>query len=455
MNRHFGWIMVLYGLFLNLANAQFSGYGSLSNGFNANPLYNYECRSDQMRQSYLELKFDKKYAGSRLNVTYVGGLVLFNQIEERNYYEQYATGTYTIAFTNSPEKKGNQRTTGVDTLSTETGDEDSDDRDTLSVAEDSDSTEAETPAEKTITDILSDSTAQYLDMVIKAGGRHDKAIFEEFDNFGTEFSALYKTSAFADYNIRTTGNINYRDYVHLPELSNITILLSTIIGNRTHGSVDYSIRGGGGFKRYLQIFYDTAKFEPKRSYVEKPTGKGKPGAKIVVPSTKLILTNPGSVITYQINLGLNMATSYKGASMEMDVVYRNNLGNSTRLIAQFVNSSYLIDDIYNDFMSYGGPELSLRYTQKFPMEIEAIVSGEIQNKTFGSPSVNLLGEETDDHRQDLRSQVELYLQKFINVSDHTGMGFFVSASTVRNQSNDAYNDFSGWSISGGIGIGLY
>jgi hypothetical protein len=300
-----------------------------------------------------------------------------------------------------------------------------------------------------------DSTSRFIETWCTFSARHDKREFQEFDNTGGEFRGIYRTPMFNIFALRLTGTAGIRDYTNLEELSNTTGGISLVLGNLEPGIVNASLRLGGGIKHFLQTVYDTARFETVRSYTEKPDGKGKPGAKIKVPSDKIILTNPGSINSVQLILGSDLSTSWDGGSVVVGFTYRNNLGSASRLLAQYVNSSFLTDDIYNDYFSYGGEEASIHFNQDLPFGLEAIFSGEIVRKTFNAPSFNLAGNQTGDHREDLRMEQEIYLQKFMNISDHAGLGLFLSGTLVRNQSNDDYNDFSGWSVSGGISIGFY
>jgi hypothetical protein len=78
-----------------------------------------------------------------------------------------------------------------------------------------------------------------------------------------------------------------------------------------------------------------------------------------------------------------------------------------------------------------------------------------QQKLFGAPALDLVGTKTADQRVDLRAFSELYISRYFNLSENLGMGVALSSGFVRNQSNDAYNDFSSYYISLSIGFGFY
>jgi hypothetical protein len=434
-----------------VATAQVSGYGSVSAGYHANPLFNYERIPDQMKQAYIELKHASEWRASRLNFIYIGGLVLFNNLESRNYYEQNLSGNYLFSF-KAQELPSSDISVPIrddDTTGSEA------DADSSELEDDPESEDEGDLPDVDVTMSPLDSTSRFIETWCTISARHDKGEFQEFDNTGGEFRGIYRTPMFSIFALRLTGAAGIRDYTHLGELSNSTGVISLVLGNLEPGIVNASLRLGGGLKHFLQTVYDTARFEPVRSYTEKPDGKGKPGAKIKVPSDKILLTNPGSINSFQLILGSELSTLWNGGSIAVGFTYRNNLGSASRLLAQYVNSSFLTDDIYNDYFSYGGEELAIRFNQDLPFGLEAIFSGEIVRKTFNAPAFNLAGNQTSDHREDLRTEQELYLQKFINISDHAGLGFFLSGTLVRNQSNDDYNDFSGWSLSAGVSIGFY
>ncbi|MFZ1705790.1 MAG: hypothetical protein WAT79_15695, partial [Saprospiraceae bacterium] len=126
-----------------------------------------------------------------------------------------------------------------------------------------------------------------------------------------------------------------------------------------------------------------------------------------------------------------------------------------RYLAQYANTTFLTEDIYNDYFSYEGYEIKSQITQKLFYDIELKLDLSFQQKLFGAPALDLIGNKTADQRVDLRTFSELYISRYFNLSDNVGMGVALSSGFVRNQSNDAYNDFSAYYISLSIGFGFY
>lgn len=409
--------------------SQFAGYMSATYGHHQNPLYNYEELSDQLRQTYTELQYTNAWSTSAVKLTYVSGLMIFNRFTDRNYYEHNLSGKYGIAFSS----------TGVNSDQA---------RSPTKEKEDGGDEEEETEASPT------DSTSSYLDIGLKVGARHDKATYKEFDNIGSSASASYRFEISDDWFLRISNTLDYRRYVYLPELSNLTDAVSLQMGTASGSSLALGLRTGVGLKHYTSSLYDTARFEATRTFVYKPAGKGKPGAKIRVPSSKLILINSDSDNILQLSMGTYLTTTWSDGSAGVEFLYRRNPGSPSRYLAQYVNTSILNEDIYNDHFSFEGPEVRVRFTQMLPLGLQSILTVEHQRKRFGAPAVSLLGEQCADNRIDLRHRIEVYLSKYIEITDGIGMDVALGTEALRNQSNDAYNDFFVFQISGSIGIGF-
>ena len=116
---------------------------------------------------------------------------------------------------------------------------------------------------------------------------------------------------------------------------------------------------------------------------------------------------------------------------------------------------FLLRIFINDYFSYEGYEVKSQITQKIFYDIEVKLDLSFQQKLFGAPALDLIGTKTADQRIDLRTFSELYISRYFNLSDNLGMGVALSSGFVRNQSNDAYNDFSSYFISLSIGFGFY
>lgn len=406
-------ILILFVLLAANNFAQLSLYSSASYGYFQNPLYNYQKLDDQLKQTYTELNYTKLFQSSKLNLSYVSGLVLFNRFEDRNYYEHNLTSTYLIDF------------------------------------------KADNIAEDYSEDSSTDSISPALIFALKVGGRHDKDIFKDFNNFGTSLLALYKFMISDNYYLELTNTFGYRDYNNITVLSNITDILNLQIGNKLNNTFNYGLNLSGGFKYYTESIYDTSRFEVARSFSTKYTGKGKTGAKITVPSDKGILISPLSNGTSQFVADIFIKTNWENTSLQTNLLYRYNPNTLVRYLAQYANTTFLTEDIYNDYFSYEGFELSTRLNQKIFYDIEIRLDLSFQQKLFGAPALDLVGTKTADQRIDLRTFSELYIARYFNLSDNLGMGIALSSGFVRNQSNDTYNNFSSYYISLSIGFGFY
>lgn len=393
--------------------AQLSVYNSLSYGYFKNPLYNYQELSDQLKQTYTEIGYTKQFTMSRLNFNYVSGLVAFNRFEDRNYYEHNLSSSYSVAFNENES------------------DEDYDQKD------------------------FEDSTDKYLDFTLKVGGRHDKEIFKDFNNFGANLYSSYRFMINDDYFLQISNSFGFRDYSNITVLSNITDVLSFQIGNTLNQSFNYGLNVSGGFKYYTESIYDTSKFEASRSFTTKSSGKGKTGANVTVPSEKSILTTPQSNGTTQFTADIFMKTYWGTNSLQANFLYRYNPNTLVRYLAQYANTTFLTEDIYNDYFSYEGFEVQTRLIQKIFYDIEIRLDVAFQQKKFGAPALALIGTQVADQRLDLRTFTEAYISKYFNLSDNLGLGLALSSGFVRNQSNDAYNDFSSFYLSFSVGLGFY
>ena len=406
-------ILLFVGLYNVNSFAQLSLYSSASYGYYQNPLFNYQELDDQLKQTYTELSYSQKFDRSKLNLSYISGLVLFNRFEDRNYYEHNLTSTYLLNF-------------------------------------------KEVKADTDYPEIVSnDSISPLLILSLKVGGRHDKEIFQDFNNFGTSALAGYRFMISEDYYIELTNTFGYRDYTNITVLSNITDILNLQIGNKFSSTFNYGLNISGGFKYYTESIYDTSKFEVERSFTIKYTGKGKTGAKITVPSDKGILISPMANGTAQFVADIFMKTNWGANSFQTNFLYRYNPNTLVRYLAQYANTTFLTEDIYNDNFSYEGFEIKSELIQKLFYDIELKLDLSFQQKLFGAPALDLVGTKLADQRIDLRTFTELYISRYFNLSDNLGMGIALSSGFVRNQSNDVYNNFSTYYISLSIGLGFY
>lgn len=408
--------------------AQFSGFISATTGYHQNPLYNYEQASDQLKQTYLELNYAKDFTASTLKFSYISGLMIFNKLTDRNYYEHNFLAQYGTVFQQHP-----QAMEGLPA-----NDQDREEQEEEELEEQS----------------SNDTTGSFLNVALKVGARHDKSAFKEFDNLGSSLLALYRIPLGGTFYAGLSNTLDYHRYVYLDELSNVTNTLAIQLGSKPSTSLTYGLRVGAGLKHFTSSLYDTTRFEPKRTYVLKPAGKGKLGAKIKVPSTKQILVNPESNNIAQFSGGTFLQLKWPDGSAGMEILYRRNPGSPSRYLAQYANTSILNEDIYNDHFSYEGPETQLRITQALPFGLQSILTLEHQQKKFGAPAVNLVGDQIAEHRLDRRSHVELYLSKYVELSESLGLDIALGSEVMRNQSNDDYNDYSLYHVSLSLGLGF-
>jgi hypothetical protein len=444
-------------------SAQLSAYGSASYGYDQNPLSNYEKSSDQIQQNYLALNYLKEYDLSAFTLNYTSGLVLFNHFQERNYLEHSATGRYSFRFVkNSAErispllsvetKPTAEQSTAPQHSSVESDAEndstaEQDSSDIAQADEDSTSNDEAMPEDN-------DSTDTYLDLALGIAARHDKIAYEEFDNVGAEAAASYRFIASENYFMRLTNSIGLRNYTNVAELSGITEVLTLQYAPKNQQLLSCGVLFSGGIKYYTRTQYDTARFETKRTMIQKSVGKGKLGGIIMQPSGKRILINPQKNYTTQFALGTYANKEWTATEFESHILYRYNPSSNARYLAQRSSASMLTGDLYNDYFSYQGFELEFRITQKFPLALQAAIDVELQQKKFSVQALTLDGDETGNKRKDLRYIITMMLSRSFALSEGVSTDVTLTVDGLRNKSNDEYNDFSSNSISLAVGIGL-
>ncbi|MGE5439025.1 MAG: hypothetical protein ACM3UR_04155, partial [Bacteroidota bacterium] len=139
-------------LFSSKAFPQFSFYGNTSFGYYNNPLYNYQRKPDQLRQSYLEMNYLKDFEASRLSFSYVSGLMLFNQLSDRNFYEHNIFAKYNLRLTKKPSAGLEKGAAPMDEEASEGDDSTSTESEEIEPAEEEESAES----------VTEDSSASYL-----------------------------------------------------------------------------------------------------------------------------------------------------------------------------------------------------------------------------------------------------------------------------------------------------
>ena len=375
----------------------FSSYISLSSGYDTNPLNNCFNEGDQLRLAYLETNY--LYWNSKLSfkINYAGSLVIFNRLERRNYYEHLLRARLKL---------------GGDSLCTDIP---------LTITSE--------PNEK----------RSSLDFMISAGGRIDKDYYYDYDNRYLGLNAGYKYVADSSMYLRFADNLGYRDYILIYELSNITNLFSAGIMK----SFDNGYRAGFfitfGLKKYTETITDTL--------IETLTTTT--GA-----TEEKLTTNKQPGTTSQLSGDIYFKKKWDNSFFEIDLIYRDNLKSSARYLAKYVNTTFLTEDIYNDFFAYSGFETKAVYNVKMLWDLQLNIETLLSSRKLNLPAFDLTGEEKNSKRKDLRSNIEIGLSRSFELSDGVGLDVTLTGGILRNQSNDNYNDFTSNYFSLGIGLGF-
>lgn len=416
--------------FCDMGTAQVSGFVSSSYQSHGNPLYNYEQIGDRVYQGYLELGFATPCTGVR----YTAGLALFDVFTDRNYLDH----TLRLSWHATPA--------AITTPQPEDTAADGDQQQGISESLDPDK-DSDRP------DPIG------LDAVISAkfSARHDKESFKEYDNYAASVEGALLWGLADMWNLSLTGEAGYRRYPFIDELSNATGVAKVELRWGQDNGLMLAARVTGGLKYFTRESFDTARFEAARTYIPvKKQGAGKGGAIIVSkqPSEKQILSNANVLYTTQISPALFVRLGRPGSSLEGEFLYRYNPASSARVIARTEGTATINEDLYNDYFSYSGPEARLAFRQTLPAALQASISLEHQLKRFSAPALRLDGTENALSRMDVRRSIELYVSRWVALSETTGLDIALSASVFRNESNDEYNDFSAWTFALSTGLGF-
>ena len=404
--------LLLTTLIVLPASAQFSGYASATYGYDANPMANYAMIGDQLSQAYLSLGWEHDGDASVFAAHYTGGFVGFNGFADRNYYEHRLTAHYDLAW---EAEAGDEDTAGT----------------------------SETP----------DSTGRYLTLLAGVSARLDKAAFADFDNQGIHGGASYRIPLGASMYGRATDVLSSRSYLYVPEMSAMSNAFALELG--TSGTV--ASFGGGlsySYKSFYLSGYDTTRFDVTAS-AGAGHGKGKGvggGSAGAAGQTKKILLQPTSRTTSQLSAFAFGAWEWEEGSLNVGLLYQFAASTASRYVAQQSNSSQLTDDLYNDAFNYSGPQVSVEYTRTLPWQLSLSTSLALQQRSYQVPALLLDGTATSSDRSDLRTAWDATISWPLPISASSSLDLSCSVSVVRNQSNDAYNDFSGSAISLGVGF---
>lgn len=399
-----------------IASAQLSGYLSASYGFNGNPLYNYEQTSDQTAQSYVDLHHVTEFDESSLDFGYTGGLMLFNQFAERNYYEHSLAGRWNLTVREEEEESQ--------------------------------------PA---------DSTGAYLTSELRFTARHDKDAFEVYDNSSGALNVSYRATTGEALFMRLTNKAEYRSYKLVAELSNFTDILTASLGSRSRDRVYFEALVSAGTKHYSTVLNDTSTYETITTDQGGTgtghgnghgNGNGNSGSVPGFIKKQHLYATPEASTSWQLVAGATIGKEWEKSSALLGVVYRYNPTTAIRYVAQYVNTSTLSEDIYNDHFAYEGPEAGFKFTQSLPYRITANLQLQWASRTYGAPALSLDGAQVASNRKDNLSVVEATVSKAFEIAEGVDLDLNLTGSAMRNRSNDEYNNFSAGAVVVGVAIGF-
>jgi hypothetical protein len=404
-------IVVVAALVADSGYAQFSGYASAGYAYHSNPLYNFETIHDRLLQGYWQLDCLMPSPQADWKFGYVGGLMLFQNLAARNYYEHRLSASLLRRFLSSDGK--------------EEGEEE-------------------------------DAPFRRIELGARVEARHDRAEYRQFDNWGAGVSGTYTVGSGKLSAIALSNETGIRRYAQVHELDNITSVVGLRLTGGATEAARYTLFGGAGVKHYVTSDVDTSVFVTAGSSSSNGQGKGK--GKGLLSGTgngkKDILVNASSVNTLQLHAGVGAAWQWEGGSAQSEFLYRIDPGSSTRVLAQYTNSTMLSEDLYNDFFSHAGPEFKLALRQQLPLGISLSLDVAAQRRKYLSPAFTLEGIQTADTRVDLHGGVDLSFSRSIALGEASALEVGVSGGALRNKSNDAYNDFSVQHYNVTVGMGF-
>ncbi len=277
---------------------------------------------------------------------------------------------------------------------------------------------------------------------LRATGRHDKAPFREFDNASGEITGSIRWG-FDGWNLRLSADGCLRKYPQTPELSNNSGLLSARLTIGRGEGWSTGVSALAGVRGFLTAAFDNSGSAQAPIYDT-----------VVTPAAKDTIVNPDVRTTGQLAGSFFVGYGWRSGSVTTELLYRHNLTTASRILSRTADTSPINEDLYNDFFSYGGLESHLTLRQKFPASVQLTVSVEHMRKRFGAPAYDLIGTEIAGTRIDIRTQAEFYLSRYFPLSEELGFDLAISGGVVRNESNDRYNDFSGWLLGISVGVGF-
>ena len=403
-------------LFAGSSYAQFSGYASAGYGFHSNPLYNFATTSDQLLQGYWQFDYLSSTPAADWKIGYVGGLMQFQDLAGRNYYEHRMSAGSTQRF---PDASGE---------TDEEGDE--------------------VPFK-----------GNTLEWGAKLGARHDRAEYRQFENWGGEVSGTFTWGAGTAASVALGDETSLRRYANVPELDNLSSVGSIRLTLGAAPGVRFSLFGGAGIKHYITSEVDTSVFiTVSSSSSSNGKGQGRGKGKSLLAGTgngkKDILVNASTVNTVQLYVGMAATREWEGGSAQGELLFRIDPGSSTRVLAQYTNSTLLTGDLYNDFFSHSGPEFKLMFHQQLAQGFSVSFDAVAQRRKYLSPAFDLEGVQTASTRIDVLGGMEVSLSRYIALGENIGFDVTLAGGVSRNESNDAYNDYSTRHYGLAVGVGF-
>jgi hypothetical protein len=387
-----------------IVSAQISGYVSATRGYDKNPMCNSVSGSDQVTEGYFQFQYETEKRDPLFRLLYVGALMRFNALRDRDYYEHALSVLYAHSSNSSEE----------------------------------------------------DSSGRYFDLTTRIMTRHDREIAQDFNNTGIGCSASYKSIIGKSISIGFINDLQYRQYHYVEPLSNIIDVLTVEAGNSRGSSFRYGGFISTGVKYYTNNEYDTTRFVEPVTPGNNGNGKGKGlgNQNSSASGFKKTLFTVAENTSIQVTGGLVLWKTWEQASLGGHVLLRINPLWVTRYLANEAASTILTDDIYNDFMSYEGLELRLNGQCGLPLDLQVKCAFNLQQKKFNVPAISLDGVESTVNREDLRMSIEASISRNITLSEIFSIDAALNFHQVRNQSNDEYNDFSGHAVSLSVGLGF-
>ena len=400
-------------------------WGSQSYGYSSNPLHTFAEEGDHVAQSFLQVGYSDPTASSSPGILYTGGLVLFDRLRARNYFEQSLRGSTYLRFGRSASV-----TPPVAPDSTDSSDE-----------------AGESGA-------YADTGRPYLLLSVNGTSRHDRDTVKTYDNEDLTVAGLFRSYISPNTRLKIENDVDFRNYPFVQELSNLTNTTTVSFDFDAGKPLMIGTSAGLLLKYYSTSTYDTSVFEPKRTFNPKSQGKGKGGGQLNNPHVKQILINPTTARAVQVFAGVSAFAQWSGGMASANVIYRINPGPTPRYLAQTANFSLVREDIYGDYMEYHGPECSVQASQEVLFHIRMTISAEARSSVFSVPALDLIGNQTSPSRKDLRGGVEVTLSRYIDLGAGFGLEIGATGTLLRNQSNDEYNDYGVRALAFEAGLGF-